>query len=67
MDSELKALEGRIAQFVEMCQRLRAENLQLRQQLAAAKGENKQLAEKIGGARDRLESLLQKIPEGEEQ
>ncbi len=66
MEAELKALEDRITQFVQMCHRLREENLQLRQQLAAAQNENKHLAEKIDGAKDRLESLLQQIPEGEE-
>lgn len=65
MDAELAALEEKINQFVQLCQELRTENLQLRQQLAAAHNENKKLAEKINGARNRLESLLDKIPESE--
>ena len=31
MEAELKALEDKISQLVQLCQRLRAENLQLRQ------------------------------------
>lgn len=63
MEAELKSLEQKIAQFVEMCQRLRVDNQQLRQQLAAALSENRQLDEKIGNATSRLENLLNQIPE----
>ena len=63
MDAELKSLEEKINQFVAVCQRLRAENHQLRQQLASAQNENKQLNDKIGDAKTRLESLLPQIPE----
>jgi cell division protein ZapB len=66
MDAELKALEEKIAQFIELNHRLRVENLALRQDLAQAQGENRRLAEKIDLARARLESLLSKIP-GEEE
>lgn len=65
MEAELKALEDKVAQLVEMCQRLRVENVQLRQQLAASQDEGKRLSEKIEGARTRLESLLQQIPDNE--
>ncbi len=63
METELKSLEQKLNQFVELCQRLRTDNQQLRQELAAALSENKQLAEKIGTASDRLESLLHLLPE----
>lgn len=63
MDVELKSLEAKISQFVALCQRLRADNHELRQQLAAAQNDNKQLAEKVGDAKTRLESLLVQIPE----
>ena len=65
MEAELKALEDKIAQLVQLCARLRTENGQLRQQLANAQNEGKYLAEKINGARGRLESLLDQIPEDE--
>jgi cell division protein ZapB len=65
MEAELKSLEQKIAQFVAVCHRLRADNQQLRQQLAAALSENRQLDEKIGNATSRLENLLNQIPEDE--
>lgn len=63
MEVELKSLEQKINQFVELCQRLRIDNQQLRQQLASILNENKQLEEKIGNATSRLENLLNQIPE----
>ena len=63
MDVELKSLEDKINQFVTLCQRLRLDNHELRQQLASAHNDNKQLNEKIGDAKTRLESLLAQNPE----
>lgn len=63
MQAEMKALEDKIGQIVQMCQQLRAENLQLRQQLAAAQNDGKRLGDKIHGAQLRLEALLERIPE----
>ena len=65
METELNSLEQKLTQVVELCQRLRTDNQQLRQQLASALSENKQLTEKIDTAGDRLESLLQQFPEDE--
>ena len=63
MEAELKSLESKINQFVELCQRLRVENQQLRQELAAAMNRNKILEDKVTGATTRLEALLEQIPE----
>lgn len=65
MEAELKSLESRVHQIVELCQRLRMENQQLRQQLASALERNRQLEEKISSATSRLENLLNQIPEEE--
>jgi uncharacterized protein (TIGR02449 family) len=65
MDAEFKSLERKLTQFVELCQRLRDDNQQLRQQLASAISDNKQLTDKIGTATNRLESLLNQLPEEE--
>ena len=62
MDAELKSLEEKINQFVALCQRLRTDNHELRQQLAASQNESKQLTDKIGDAKTRLERLLTQIP-----
>jgi len=65
MEADLKSLERKLGQFVELCQRLRADNQELRQQLASAMSDNKELNDKIGTATNRLETLLQQIPEEE--
>ena len=65
METELTSLEQKLNQFVELCQRLRTDNQQLRQELASALSENKQLTDKIGTAGDRLETLLLQLPEEE--
>jgi len=65
MEADLKALEQKLSQFVEICNRLRTDNQQLRQQLASAMSDNKNLTEKIGTATSRLENLLNQIPEEE--
>ena len=65
MEADLKALERKLTQFVELCKRLRVDNQELRQQLASAVSSNQQLTEKIGTATNRLESLLNQIPEEE--
>lgn len=66
MEADLNALDQKIHQLVQLCQRLRKDNMELRQQLASARNENKRLAEKIGAARNRLEALLEQVPEGPE-
>ena len=63
MEAELRTLDERISQLIDLCHRLRNDNNELRQQLAAARNHNKQLTEKIEMARQRLENLLSRIPE----
>lgn len=62
MEAEFNSLEAKVEQFVQLCERLRAENSELRQQLAAAQKDAKLLHEKIDGAKSRLEGLLSKLP-----
>ena len=61
--SELNSLEAKVAQFVALCERLRAENIALRQELATARNDAKRLNDKIDGARSRVEQLLARLPE----
>jgi chromosome segregation ATPase len=63
MEAELNALEERIRQAAELCQRLRSENTDLRQRVAKLESDNKRLGDKINGAKERLEGLLRQIPE----
>ena len=62
MDTELTSLEAKVSQFVTLCERLRAENTTLRQQLVIAQNDAKKLNEKIDGAKSRLEGLLNRLP-----
>lgn len=65
MDSELSALEDKLAQLVQRLKTLREENRELRQQVAARADENARLGEKLAAARTRIEALLKQIPETE--
>lgn len=65
MDSDLSALEERLAQAVQRLQSLRAENRELRQQLATRTDENERIGEKLATAKTRIEALLKQIPETE--
>ena len=62
VETEFRSLEAKVAQFVALCERLRAENRELKQQLAAAQNDAKKLNEKIDGARSRLEGLINRLP-----
>ena len=65
MEPELTHLEEKLAQLVQRLHALRAENRELRQQLAARTDENARLGEKLSAARTRIEALLKQIPETE--
>jgi len=63
MNAEFDTLDGKIDQFLQLCQRLKGENKELRLQLASAQNEVKLLEGKVDGAKTRLETLLRQIPE----
>lgn len=63
MDAEFDTLDGKIDQFLQLCQRLKSENRELRLQLVSAQNDVKLLEGKVDGARTRLEALLRQIPE----
>lgn len=62
MEAEFNSLEAKVEQFVELCERLRVENSELRRQLVAAQNDAKRLNEKLDGAKARLEGLLNRLP-----
>jgi cell division protein ZapB len=62
VEAEFNSLEAKVAQFVALCERLRAENIQLRQDLLSARNDAKRLNEKIDGAKDKLERLASRLP-----
>ncbi len=63
MDAEFASLEAKVAQFVTLCERLRAENIELRQQLASAQNDARRLNERIDTAKLRLEQLIARLPD----
>jgi cell division protein ZapB len=62
VEAEFNSLEAKVAQFVALCERLRAENIQLRQDLLSARNDAKRLNEKIDGAKVKLEKLVSRLP-----
>ncbi len=63
MENELNALENKLAQLIQVSGKLRAENHQLRQELAQALSNNRQCSDKIDTVKVRLEKLLNNLPE----
>jgi cell division protein ZapB len=63
VDAEFSSLEAKVAQFVMLCERLRAENSELRQQLATARGDAQRLNERIDSAREKLATLIERLPD----
>jgi cell division protein ZapB len=65
MEQELVDFETRLNHFVQLFQRLRSENNELRQQIALRSDEARRLEERLEEARSRIEALLRQIPETE--
>jgi cell division protein ZapB len=63
MENQLRALETKLALLIEVSTRLRAENHQLRQDIAQAQSANRQLSDKMDVAKARLEKLLTTLPD----
>jgi len=63
MHSELDVLDQKLTQLVQLTQHLRAENLQLRQEVAAAVSQQRKNQDKVNEATQRLEKLLSQLPE----
>ncbi|WP_200915918.1 cell division protein ZapB [Jeongeupia sp. HS-3] len=63
MDAEFASLEDKLGQLVGLCQALRSENRQLRQQVLGLQQDNQQLQAKVEGARHRVAAILNALPE----
>jgi cell division protein ZapB len=62
MEKELASLAQKIQLAAELCQRLRKENQNLRQELAAAQQKAKLLSGKMDTAKARVETLIDNLP-----
>jgi cell division protein ZapB len=65
MEVDIQRFEEKLNHFVTLFQRLRSENNDLRQQLAAKGDEVRRLAEKLDHAKMRIEALVEQLPEAE--
>ena len=63
MDADLKALEERISQLVQLCKSLREDNSELRQTLALAQDAERQLKARMQQAQIRIENIIDRLPE----
>lgn len=63
MDADLKALEEKITQLVQLCQSMRQDNLELRQTLALAQDAERQLKARMQQAQTRIENIIDRLPE----
>ena len=63
MENEFNVLANKLAQLIQVCGKLRAENHQLRQDLAHALSNHRQCSDKVENAKARLEKLLTTLPE----
>ena len=63
MDADLKALEEKISQLVQLCKSLREDNTELRQSLALAQEAERDLKARMQQAQIRIESIIDRLPE----
>ena len=63
VDSDLAALEQRLAALLAYAKGLRAANEALRRGLSAAEARNQALSERVAEAKRRLDALVARLPE----
>jgi len=63
IDSDLAALEQRLAALLAYAKGLRAANEALRRGLGAAEARNQALSERVAEAKRRLDALVSRLPE----
>jgi cell division protein ZapB len=64
MEADLKALEGKLSQFIALCLRLKNENHSLRQELAQSQNDVRQLKDTMAQAESQLQNIIEQLPEG---
>lgn len=65
MDADLKSLEERVAKLIALCQTLREENVQLRQEVTRLHQDTQSLKVNMTQASVQLERLLSALPDEE--
>lgn len=62
MDADLKALEQKLTQLIELCHELRRENSALREQIHTIESDSALLKSNMAKASDRIAALLSNLP-----
>ena len=65
MEADLIILEEKLNSLLALCQKLRAENTQLRQSLTQAQDDAEQLKNNMTLAGQRLKTLIDRLPQDE--
>jgi cell division protein ZapB len=63
MDADLKALEEKITQLVQLCKSLRENNLELGHSLAISQERERQLKARMHQAQIRIANIIDRLPE----
>lgn len=63
MDADLKALEEKITQLVQLCKSLRENNLEVRRSLTIAQEAEHLLKARMQQAQIRIENIINRLPE----
>lgn len=62
MDSDLKALEQKLSHLIALCNELRVENAQLRNDLSSMQSDTALLKANMEKASERVEALIESLP-----
>jgi cell division protein ZapB len=65
MEADLKSLEDKVVKLINLCDGLRDENIQLRQEVTRLHQDTQTLKQNMSLASLQLEQLLQTLPEEE--
>lgn len=65
MEADLKILEDKLTQLIALCQTLRSENFELRQDIARTQEEARQLKDNMTLASQKLKTLIERLPHDE--
>lgn len=63
MDAELSKLEEQVELIVDLYEKLKADNRNMKARLTRLEADNRTLSDKIQMAADKLETLVDKLPE----
>jgi len=63
MQNDLKNLDKKISSLIELCNKLKAVNLRLKQNIARLENENQDLNTRITLASEKISSIMERLPD----